>query len=507
MRKKILHLIILSFSLLWGGCSQVDFYADFATMPQNPKGKTDVNFNVGLTDVEAFVKILNTDADGLLRKEVKKITPIVHNRDTLVYLVNYEDNKGWLIVSGDKRTTGILAYADEGVFETESLNPGQMTWLDDLANQIYVLKTQVNLEADTLAVDFQLWNKIETYVANTAKINSSVYQAPVDPSKPIIDPDFTPGHWDLIGITTQDLSPTQVGPLIQTKWGQSAPWNTCVPFYLSTGERCVTGCVAVAGAQMLYYLHYLWGVPATMVSSGSFSGWSYDDSYNYSYAFGSRTNDVWDGMARRISWGWDNNGKLIIISNAGTQLVAAMMGYIGVRIGMKWGGNQSSASTENLVGFFSEEGINSSYLDFNSSNIVPSLNNNLPVIIKANASQNNHTFLGLIHLYYTYDDGHAWIIDGYENWSRKYTYTYQWWPDVMPNPPVPIPYITKSEEEIVTSPNYFFMNWGWDENHDNGKYAMGNDAVWTISDLDENWNLKTYNFQYQKKMIKNFSKK
>ena len=506
MKTNLFFLTLFGVFLLWG-CSQIDFDKNFVSPQFNQdKGKTNVNFNVGLTTAEAFVEILNKDTDGVLRKEVKEFTPIVQNGDTLLYLINYKDDKGWVIISGDKRTSGILGYDDKGSFELESLNPGQITWLDDLANQIYVLKKQANIEADTLAADFVLWNNIETLVANNEKRKSSA----VPPVLPIIitDPEDLDelGHWDLLGITSQEISPTQVGPLIQTKWGQGLPWNTCVPNNVNTGKNCATGCVAVAGAQMLYYLHYLWNVPATMYSSGYCSGYVVSsNSYDYSFSFSNRTETAWDEMAKQINWGLDYQGKPIMILNNGTQLVSFLMGYIGWQVGMTYG-EQSGAPLENLVGFFSSEGINSSCADFNSSTIVPSINNNLPVIVSAAATQNNHTFLGLFHLYYTYDDGHAWIIDGYQNKQIKYTYSYEWHPNVDPNPLLITPIYYKTEENIIATPNYFSMNWGWDSYSDSGWYAMGNNAVWTVVDYDKNNNPINVNYQYQKKMIVNFSK-
>jgi len=502
MKTKLLYLLILAFSLVYG-CSQINFDGDFSAEKQSKKEKSNVNFNVGLTTAEAFVDILNKDENGELRKEVKAITPIIHGGDTLLYLVNYKDDKGWIVISGDKRTSGILAYADNGLFETESLNQGQMTWLDDLANQIYILREQSDLKSDTLTSDFNLWNKIETYVTNTNNYQDlRSIGVPINP--PPLNLDTTQGYWLLIGVSSQELSPTQVGPLVQTKWGQSFPWNTCVPYNANTGGNCATGCVAVAGAQMLYYLHHLWNVPATMYSTGYCNGWVMSSSsYDYSFSFGNRTATMWNDMATEMPFSFDYNSfTLVPISNAATDKVAILMGYIGWQVGMSYG-EQSSAPFENLVGLYYNEGINSSCIDFNSSAIVPNLNNNLPVIISASATQNNHTFLGLFHLYYTYDDGHAWIIDGYQNKNIKYTYEYQWYPNVVTNPPSVFPCYTKTEEEIVTTPNYFSMNWGWDGTDDYGWYSMGNSAVWTVYDEDGN----PLNFQYKKKMITNFSKK
>ncbi|GHT65269.1 hypothetical protein AGMMS50239_24640 [Bacteroidia bacterium] len=142
--------------------------------------------------------------------------------------------------------------------------------------------------------------------------------------------------------------------------------------------------------------------------------------------------------------------------------------------------------------------------NYNSSTILTNLNNNLPVIISAQATQNHHTFLGLVQ-WYTYDDGHSWIIDGYENRRIKYTYRYEWVYGGQADPTVFTPYITMTEEYISETPEYFIMNWGWDSSHDYGRYAMGSNPVWTANLHDENGNTLTLNFQYQKKMICNFT--
>jgi hypothetical protein len=494
MKTKLFYLttVILSFFL---SCTQLDFDEDFAVQP-NPKVEPNPKFNVGLASVNALVEILNKDESGALRKEVKEIKPIVHNLDTLLYLVNYTDNNGWIVISGDKRTSSILAYADEGLLKLDLLNPGQAIWLDDLAQQIYVLKNHTNVEPDTLSPDYVLWDRIEAYLNHTA---NPQYLPPIP-----LDP---PGHWVLMGITSQTITPTQVGPLVQTKWGQGFPWNTCVPTYYDTMDRCPTGCVAVAGAQMLYYLHYHFGVPATMYSSGSCTGFVYDsDNHSYHFSFAGRNTATWDLMATQIIAYYDVNGNAYIISNANTERVAILMGHIGSQVGMEYG-EQSGADTQNLVSLFSNEGINCNYTGYNSSAIVSSLNNNVPVIVSAYANRNNHTFLGLFDMYYTYHNGHAWIIDGYENKRIQYTYHYEWVYEPQ-NPPVPVPYIDpKTEEYISTTPEFFIMNWGWDGGHDSGRYAMASDSIWSVSGIDSNGNLVTRNYQYLKEMIYNFTVK
>jgi len=463
----------------------MDYDAPFASNQPVQGGKTDAKFDVGLAAAKAFVEILNKDTSGVLKKGVKEITPVAHNGDTLLYIVNYENNKGWLVVSGDKRTHGILAYADEGSFETAKLNPGQMVWLDDLANQIYVLKTQANMEADTLAADYRLWNNIETYMANTANLQFSTGNPPSLPTIPL-DPNSIP--WELAGITTQELPATQVGPLLQTKWGQGYPWNTCVPTVAPNSiTRCPTGCGAVAAAQMLYYLHYKLGVPAVMYSSGYCNGsvgTLESMMHLYGFSFDNPTTTTWDLMAKCYS----------TPINVATDRVAVLMGYVGQQIKTTYTGNGSGSYLDDVANFFSAQGIKCDSKGYNSSEVLTSLRNNMPVIVRADSRKIDHGIVG-IDFWTEYTDGHAWVIDGYENKNIKYTYRYEWF-DKTATTTGPTPYYTKTEEEIITTPNYFYMNWGYDGHWDDGRYTF--DGLWNANDGDH---------QYRREMIINFALK
>ena len=68
-----------------------------------------------------------------------------------------------------------------------------------------------------------------------------------------------------MGISTSDH-------LIKTNWGQKDPWNSSVPFVDGSTAKCVAGCVAISGAQMMYFLHNKLGVPAQMYSAGGYVG-------------------------------------------------------------------------------------------------------------------------------------------------------------------------------------------------------------------------------------------
>ena len=110
-------------------------------------------------------------------------------------------NEGFVLVSADDKSRSILGYADEGVFRTDDLPANVRFWLDMYAHEI---------------------ERASKSVASGAVSSRSEYA------------------------TTY----TAVSPLCSATWDQSAPYNNLCP--TKNGERCVTGCVATAAAQVMY---------------------------------------------------------------------------------------------------------------------------------------------------------------------------------------------------------------------------------------------------------------
>ncbi|MDY2943047.1 MAG: C10 family peptidase [Paludibacteraceae bacterium] len=110
-------------------------------------------------------------------------------------------NEGFVLVSADDQSRSILGYADEGVFRTDDLPANVRFWLDMYAHEI---------------------ERASKSVASGAVSSRSEYA------------------------TTY----TAVSPLCSATWDQGAPYNNLCP--TKSGERCVTGCVATAAAQVMY---------------------------------------------------------------------------------------------------------------------------------------------------------------------------------------------------------------------------------------------------------------
>ena len=115
------------------------------------------------------------------------------------YVVNAEQNSGYVIVSADSRSEqAVLGYSTIGHFDYDALPANAKAWMDGYTEGMRHL-TVSNRRANTTA--------------------------PTDGKK--------------------------VDPLCTTKWGQQKPYNNMCPKDAISGENCLTGCVVTATAQIM----------------------------------------------------------------------------------------------------------------------------------------------------------------------------------------------------------------------------------------------------------------
>ena len=112
------------------------------------------------------------------------------------YVFNKGTREGYVIVSGDDRTVPVLGYCDQGEFDYEQLPPAMQDWIEDYARQIRAIRA-----------------------------GAPVLKLPANHPR--------------------------VETFMDCKWSQGSPYNNLCP--LDAGSRSVTGCVATAMAQILYY--------------------------------------------------------------------------------------------------------------------------------------------------------------------------------------------------------------------------------------------------------------
>ena len=116
------------------------------------------------------------------------------------YVFNVGEQQGFVIVSGDDRTPAILGYADQGSFADQDMPDNMRAWLQGYEDQMK-------------------WMDQSDYQAAPAKKVNGVRSS--------------------------------ISPLLTCTWNQRAPYNNETPIY--NGANCLTGCVATAMAQVMYY--------------------------------------------------------------------------------------------------------------------------------------------------------------------------------------------------------------------------------------------------------------
>lgn len=278
----------------------------------------------------------------------------VSGRLDAFYVFNADNNGGFVIVSGDDRTTDILGYSKTGNLDMEQLPDNLKWWLESYARQIEALGTSLE-------------------PAQKAKARGA-------------------GDWDAIE------------PMIKTQWNQYYPYNMMCPDYHGLDRRdagfdknidnpnyhCVTGCVATAMAQVLYYHEYPENCPALPAYTITSKGWTIKEL--------PATTFEWDKM--RETYNGDETGEP-------AEAVAKLMRYCGQAVMMNY---NIGASSAHLFGdvltevFGYSKNIRELYRDpYTTSQweemIYAELAANRPVLYSGQAADGG---------------GHQFIIDGYD---------------------------------------------------------------------------------------------
>ena len=120
-----------------------------------------------------------------------------------LYAVQPDNQHGYVIVSGDDRFRDVLGYSESGTFDNANMPDNMRAWLQGYVDEMKHLK----------AIGYQP-------TASASHRASGIKKA--------------------------------ISPLIQTRWNQSAPYNQLCPDFFTYGKS-VTGCVATAMAQVIYY--------------------------------------------------------------------------------------------------------------------------------------------------------------------------------------------------------------------------------------------------------------
>lgn len=199
------------------------------------------------------------------------------------YLFNLGETDGFVIVSGDDRTTAILGYADSGSIHEDDMPDGLRYLLQGYEEQMANIPDEVE-----------------------APLHTSSREA--------------------------------ISPLISTKWNQGNPYNNLCPTI--DGEHVVTGCVATSMAQVMFYHKYSTTPCAPIPAYSTNTLNSAKEEIELAIpALGATTFD-WKNMISNYESG-DN-----VVGTAEEQLaVAKLMQYCGSSIEMMYGLKNNGGSS------------------------------------------------------------------------------------------------------------------------------------------------------------------
>lgn len=196
--------------------------------------------NVSIEEAErAAGRFLNSQGKTLVRCA----KTINGDAGTLLYIFNAEN--AFVVISGDKSAQPVLAYIDHQLYNDSDVVPPFEMWVNHYANQIEQIKKQHIVQNQHV----EYWQHILSGA-----------------------PAFRSGD--------------EVEPLLLSKWDQGEYYNYyCPRDFAGDNGRVVTGCVATAMAQLLYYFRF----PETGVGSYSYTDEHYgvqsadygNTTYNY----------------------------------------------------------------------------------------------------------------------------------------------------------------------------------------------------------------------------------
>ncbi len=202
--------------------------------------------------------------------------------DPLFHVFNIDDGNGFVIASADDIAVPVLGYCDSGEFDADHIPENMQEWLEGYSEEI-----------------------------GKARANG------------IASKQDTPAN----------VSRKMIEPMLKSKWGQDAPFNDQCIF---DSTRCLTGCVATAMAQVMYYWATT-GINGKTFKCGSTPLPAYSTKFTI------------DSLEAVTSFDWDSMTDGTPTTTEGKAAVAKLMRYCGQSVTMTYWINKSSANTNNVA--------------------------------------------------------------------------------------------------------------------------------------------------------------
>ncbi len=234
MKKALLHTAIMLLPLLSG----------FLRLSAQPV-RHDVAGEIAKTVYWQYIERKSPEAREV---EPSERFGRIHGNDTVYYVFNFPEQKGFIILSADERAYPLLAYSREGSYHESNQPPAFTAWMSRKASEISFL--------------------IANQIPQTNKVQK---------------------EWSRIKSGYMPGTTTGINKLLRTTWGQGCYYNgECPEDVGGPCGRTPTGCVATAMAQIMRY----WNFPPRGTSSHAY----FHPTYGPQYANFGATNYSWNAM-------------------------------------------------------------------------------------------------------------------------------------------------------------------------------------------------------------------
>lgn len=171
-------------------------------------------------------------------RTIESVIPIIELNDTLMWVINYSNRQGYMVLSTERSCFPILAFNDEGCFDA---NPTSNSWIDEKKDLIKSIKKNKSSNVDNSNSD--LWDKIMTPKAGVEM------------------------SYELVTNVSNERSDyVDVEPLLLTQWGDGWGYHYEMPIVteliFGTHKVRVPDFVVTVGQYLHYYRHLpIYGSP------------------------------------------------------------------------------------------------------------------------------------------------------------------------------------------------------------------------------------------------------
>ena len=382
-----------------------------------------------------------------------------NNGNASIYVVNFNNNEGFILISATKRYCPVLAYSDKGHFDITSIaESGIEVWKEETMGAISVSNT---LPDDSIAKYRNLWKQYSNTSDNpqTKKHSKSVRPKFSDPDmnaaqvilqdsvcswiakgyeifsiaddehielvKGAIYPLYEDAWESLcIGVKKQFSKNESIPNFLETEWHQEGGF--CQSYPTINGEKAPAGCGPVAAGQIMYY-----------------------------YKYPTRFN--WDNMHTAL----------------GTKTTSDFLLEIAKSADATYSTNGTGTANNKVCKVFNNWGYTNAVVkNHDGSNAWKEIAQRHPVYMTGYDNNEKNA-------------GHAWVCSGGQYFSgESYSEIYT--------------FINRKEFTCLDrydysffSATYFYMNWGWGSSGGNGYF------------LDSNITVSNYNFAKNRQDIYN----